>query len=204
MSSDNRSAPAAAKNKKKTNRKRKNAVSTAGAVFISILAIIVFTGVIVVGYVGINLLTFINGDAAITLSSIKSSLNQTTFLYATDSKGETVELTRLHGAENRIWVDLENIPENMQNAFVALEDKRFYEHSGVDWVRTIGVFLKNNSQGGSTITQQLIKNITIIPLLHKRKVQIMTLADCLHFSLCKAYISTKRLRAKHSKLFKII
>ncbi len=125
MSSDNRSAPAAAKNKKKTNRKRKNAVSTAGAVFISILAIIVFTGVIVVGYVGINLLTFINGDAAITLSSIKSSLNQTTFLYATDSKGETVELTRLHGAENRIWVDLENIPENMQNAFVALEDKRF-------------------------------------------------------------------------------
>lgn len=160
MSSDNRSAPAAAKNKKKTNRKRKNAVSTAGAVFISILAIIVFTGVIVVGYVGINLLTFINGDAAITLSSIKSSLNQTTFLYATDSKGETVELTRLHGAENRIWVDLENIPENMQNAFVALEDKRFYEHSGVDWVRTIGVFLKNNSQGGSTITQQLIKNIT--------------------------------------------
>ena len=96
MSSDNRSAPAAAKNKKKTNRKRKNAVSTAGAVFISILAIIVFTGVIVVGYVGINLLTFINGDAEITLSSIKSSLNQTTFLYATDSKGETVELTRLH------------------------------------------------------------------------------------------------------------
>ena len=145
---------------KKKRRKKKNAVSTAGAVAITIISIILFTGIIVFGYVGINMLTFVNGDAAITLSSIKSSLNQTTFLYATDSSGETVELTRLHGAENRIWVDLDNIPEHMQQAFVALEDKRFYDHHGVDWKRTIGVFIKNNSQGGSTITQQLIKNIT--------------------------------------------
>ena len=135
---------------KKKRRKKKNAVSTAGAVAITIISIILFTGIIVCGYVGINMLTFVNGDAAITLSSIKSSLNQTTFLYATDSSGETVELTRLHGAENRIWVDLDNIPEHMQQAFVALEDKRFYDHHGVDWKRTIGVFIKNNSQGGST------------------------------------------------------
>ena len=141
-------------------RKRKNSVSTAGAVIISILAVIMFTAVIVLGYVGINVLSFINGDASITLSSIKSSLNQTTFLYATDSDGETIELTRLHGTENRVWIDLKDINQDMQDAFVALEDKRFYEHQGVDWVRTIGVFLKNNDQGGSTITQQLIKNIT--------------------------------------------
>ena len=48
------------------------------------------------------------------------------------------------------------IPE----AFVSIEDKRFYKHHGVDWIRTIGVFIKNNDQGGSTITQQLIKNLT--------------------------------------------
>lgn len=160
MASENQKRSAASVNAKKKARKKKNAVSTTVAVFISILSIIVFTGIIVVGYVGINALTFINGDAAITLSSIKSSLNQTTFLYATDSEGETIELTRLHGAENRIWVDSEDIPQNLKNAFVALEDKRFYKHEGVDWVRTIGVFVKNNSQGGSTITQQLIKNIT--------------------------------------------
>lgn len=141
-------------------QKNKNSVSTAGAILISIAAVMMFTVIIVVGYVGINLLTFVNGDASITLSSIKSSLNQTTFLYATDSKGETVELTRLHGTENRVWIDLEDISQDMQNAFVALEDKRFYSHNGVDWKRTIGVFLKNNDQGGSTITQQLIKNIT--------------------------------------------
>lgn len=144
----------------KKKKKNKNSVSTAGAILISVLAVIMFTGIIVFGYVGINLLTFVNGDAAMTLASIKSSLNQTTFLYATDSKGQTVELTRLHGTENRVWVDLEDISDTMQKAFVALEDKRFYEHNGVDWKRTVGVFLKNNDQGGSTITQQLIKNIT--------------------------------------------
>ncbi len=141
-------------------KKNKNSVSTAGAIIISILAVIMFTGIIVLGYVGINILTFINGDASITLASIKSSLNQTTFLYATDSEGKTVELTRLHGTENRVWIDMEDISQDMRNAFVALEDKRFYNHNGVDWKRTIGVFLKNNDQGGSTITQQLIKNIT--------------------------------------------
>lgn len=144
----------------KKKKKNKNSVSTAGAILISVLAVIMFTGIIVFGYVGINLLTFVNGDAAITLSSIRSSLNQTTFLYATDSEGQTVELTRLHGTENRVWIDLEDISETMQKAFVALEDQRFYDHNGVDWIRTIGVFLKNNDQGGSTITQQLIKNIT--------------------------------------------
>ncbi len=145
---------------KAKKKKNKNSMSTTGAILISIIAVIMFTGIIVLGYVGINLLTFVNGDAAITLSSIKSSLNQTTFLYATDSEGQTIELTRLHGTENRVWIDLEDISEDMQNAFVALEDKRFYKHNGVDWKRTIGVFLKNNDQGGSTITQQLIKNIT--------------------------------------------
>ena len=141
-------------------QKKKNAVSNVGAVFISILATILFTIVIVVGFVGINALSVINGDAQITLSSIKSSLNQTTFLYANNSEGETIELTRLHGTENRVWVDLENVPEKIQQAFVAMEDKTFYNHNGVNWRRTFGVLVKNNSQGGSTITQQLIKNIT--------------------------------------------
>ena len=42
----------------------------------------------------------------------------------------------LYGAENRVWVDIEEIPKNLQNAAVAIEDKRFYKHNGVDWVRT--------------------------------------------------------------------
>ena len=63
------------------------------------------------------------------------------------------------------YVKIENISPNIINAFLSIEDKRFYEHNGVDWKRTLGAtanyFLKfRNEFGGSTITQQLIKNVT--------------------------------------------
>lgn len=62
-------------------------------------------------------------------------------------------------------VSYDEIPKNMINAFVSIEDKRFFKHSGVDWGRTLAAganyFLKfNDNFGGSTITQQLIKNVT--------------------------------------------
>ena len=61
-------------------------------------------------------------------------------------------------------VNYEQIPENMKKAMIAIEDKRFEEHDGVDWIRTFGavtnLFTKGGSYGGSTITQQLIKNLT--------------------------------------------
>lgn len=51
------------------------------------------------------------------------------------STGEYMELNRLHGEENRIWVDYENIPDHLINAAIAGEDRRFKEHQGVDWKR---------------------------------------------------------------------
>ena len=64
---------------------------------------------------------------------------------------------------NRIYVGLENIPEDLQEAFIAIEDARFYSHHGVDPQGMIRAFvhgIKNGgfTQGGSTITQQLLKN----------------------------------------------
>ena len=105
---------------------------------------------------------FINGDMAIDLDNYKSSQSQTSIIYAYDSNGKVKEMRRLHGEENRIWTDFDEIPEMLQWAFVCLEDKRFYEHPGVDWIRTIGVFINPayEGQGASTITQQLIKNLT--------------------------------------------
>lgn len=64
------------------------------------------------------------------------------------------------------WVSIEDIPNNLINAFIAVEDKRFFDHSGVDWLRTgKAIFnylfkFENTSFGGSTITQQLVKNLT--------------------------------------------
>lgn len=83
-----------------------------------------------------------------------------------DSSAELVVLKKIYGAENSLWASIDDIPKNLQNAFIAIEDKRFRTHDGVDWRRTAGAVLNffvgfdESSYGGSTITQQLIKNVT--------------------------------------------
>ena len=85
-------------------------------------------------------------------------------MFYNDSDGNIKELQVLHSAINREWASLDEIPEDLVNATIAIEDKRFYEHQGVDWVTTIkacaGMFLGGGDAGGSTITQQLVKNLT--------------------------------------------
>ena len=94
------------------------------------------------------------------------SMNLSSTIYYTDpATGEARELRTLHGEENRVKVDYEEIPEDLINALVAIEDQRFWKHQGVDWRRTGGAFLNmflgmKDTYGGSTITQQLIKNMT--------------------------------------------
>jgi len=71
----------------------------------------------------------------------------------------------IHGGADSIWCSLDGMPKNLQNAFIAIEDKRFYTHSGVDWQRTLRAvanyfFGFDGRFGGSTVTQQLIKNIS--------------------------------------------
>lgn len=88
--------------------------------------------------------------------------NMTTFVY--DGANEAV--VQLHGVENRIPVELEVIPEDLVNAFLATEDRRFYSHHGVDPQAIARAALTNFrsgsiEQGGSTITQQLAKNAFI-------------------------------------------
>ncbi len=109
---------------------------------------------------------------------LENNLNFTTTIYVDDGKGNYREYRRLHGEFNRIWIeydkaaidnkdpDYKGIPQMLANAYVAIEDKRFFEHEGVDWKRTIGAFINefvpiySSRQGGSTITQQLVKNLT--------------------------------------------
>lgn len=95
-------------------------------------------------------------------------MNMTSVIYVKNDADEWEEYQRIHGTENRIWVDIEKMPQRLIDAFISIEDQRFYQHSGVDWKRTTGAFLNylpfvniySSNQGGSTVTQQLIKNIT--------------------------------------------
>ncbi len=94
-------------------------------------------------------------------------MDMSSVVFVKNSKGDWVEYRRLHGEENRLWIPLKEIPKNLRNAFIAIEDVTFYKHAGVNWKRTIGalsnyVFKYDASEyGGSTITQQLIKNLTL-------------------------------------------
>lgn len=103
----------------------------------------------------------IAGVDYIDLNELMQNQSQTTIIYAYDKNNNEIEVARLHGTENRIWCSLQDTSKHIQNAYIALEDVRFREHKGVDWIRTIGVVIEYSfSQGGSTITQQLIKNLT--------------------------------------------
>ena len=76
------------------------------------------------------------------------------------------KLAELSGDENRKIIKLDQMPQNLKNAYVAIEDERFYKHNGVDFKRTAAAVAQyvihagKSSFGGSTITQQLVKNIT--------------------------------------------
>ena len=117
-------------------------------------------------------------DTAPTLDlAALSAQDKTSFIY--DSEGNLI--TDYKGTEDRIMVSISEIPKALQNAFVAVEDARFYEHNGVDVKRIVGALVSNlttgSSQGGSTITQQLIKNTMLSnEYSYKRKLQEAYLA----------------------------
>ncbi len=162
------------KNKPKKNKKNKSPrpkKSPVAKFFASlgkaILALIMVFGVVAVvcaSVIGIYGYSVVHGDAVFDLDKEKYSQNQTSFLYGyKDAKKKNiVEIARLHGEENRVWINLDDINEYLPQAFIAIEDERFETHHGVDWKRVGGVILvsRNAGQGGSTITQQLIKNLT--------------------------------------------
>ena len=89
-------------------------------------------------------------------------LEQNSYMYYLDSNGNIQKYQDIFAATSSAWANIEDIPEDMIHAAVAIEDHRFYEHQGVDWITTIKacarMFFGDDSVGGSSITQQLIKN----------------------------------------------
>lgn len=135
----------------------------------TILLICIFTGCLV----GFSVLSVIWSyhDTKMNASLSSFKLSESSFVYTTDSlhidsvdTAQWTEHLRYNAEEIRTRVDFTEIPQIMKDAMVAIEDKRFYEHSGVDWRRTFaavyGLVTGTDTAGGSTITQQLIKNLT--------------------------------------------
>ncbi len=142
-------------------------------ILLTVLLIGLITGVIVctVFAIYVNNYLDLEIDPSIIVNVNRDSATRIYYMdYETaedrlNRNGTAVEIEdqRLSAADNKIAVSYDQLPENLKNAFIAVEDKRFLEHNGVDWVTTfkaVAKFIFGGSGGGSTITQQLIKNVT--------------------------------------------
>lgn len=128
---------------------------------VSFLVVGAITGVLLF----ISVYMYMNSsDDSVFLDLNATKFSMTGFIYVNDDDGNPQEYQKLYNSENRVWADFQDIPQHMKDAIIAIEDKRFYKHHGIDLIRTSGAVLNllkgSPSYGGSTLTQQLIKNIT--------------------------------------------
>ena len=191
------------RNKKTSKRKKKKTLTPkqqqrrravrSVILVICLVAIIILTGMTVGMYVAVR--------REIKDMNIKNlALNCTSFIYYNDSAGQTRELEQIVSENNRIWIDSSQIPQVMKDAIVSIEDERFYSHGGIDIKRTAGATVKwtlskigigSSDYGGSTITQQVIKNITQENKTKvSRKIKEMMRAVALEHELSKDEILT--------------
>lgn len=130
----------------------------------TVLCIAVVCALVFIGLLG----NYLQDDiipAAEGFSLENYNLDQTSFVYYVDDNGDIQQLQRIFTSTDRQWASYDELPEDLINAAISIEDHRFYEHQGVDWITTIkacaNMFFGDSSTfGGSTITQQLIKNLT--------------------------------------------
>lgn len=131
-------------NKKSSNRKKK-------IIIIAIIVIILVLGIIL-------------GISSYTWKSLAKDMIDNENSIVIDTNGTTI--AELGSERKKINIEINEIPTNIKNAYVAIEDERFYKHHGVDIKRTASAIVSyvihfgSSSYGGSTITQQLVKNLT--------------------------------------------
>ena len=135
---------------------------TALKVVLTVLLIFITTGLLFTCIFAVYVKTCLTEDLNVSLEEMTLSLSSK--ILVRDGDG-WAELATLYSDEDRIWVEYDDIPLDLEHAAVAIEDHNFYTHKGVDWFRTSGALINmfigmRNNFGGSTITQQLIKNLT--------------------------------------------
>ena len=156
----------AAKGNEEQPKKKKKKFSSPYAQFTfavikTVLVILISLGCVFAGILGGAVFGYVKNAPPITPDQLDIT-KLTSFIYDKDEN----EIAQIKGSENRVLVEHTEIPDNMRNAFIAIEDSRFRTHNGMDIKRFIGAAVEyiitfgNASYGGSTITQQLVKNIT--------------------------------------------
>lgn len=128
---------------------------------------VVFCVILLIGVFLAAIMGYFGGVEDLDIPMLTSEASSQ--IYYVDEDGKEQLITTLTAEQNKIWVDSKKIPQDLKDAFVAIEDERFYQHSGVDYARTSKALFAyvsnklsggNTTFGGSTITQQLVKNLT--------------------------------------------
>ena len=140
-----------------------SAVKVAAGAVATVVLIIGVCCFVLIGALGDYLQDDVLPNISADLEAIEVA--QTSFLYYVDNDGQIQKMQQIYTSTDRQWVSIDEIPEHLVHAAVAIEDKRFYEHQGVDWITTVKAcanmfFGSSSTFGGSTITQQMIKNRT--------------------------------------------
>lgn len=203
--SQSRSSNAAPKRRRTANapRKRKKQLTEKQLQFRRRLKLTIFTAIFICAVIvaGMTVGMYAAVSREIKDMNIQTlALNYSSFIYYEDESGNPQELEQIQSDFNRIWIDSSQIPQVMKDAIVSIEDERFYKHHGVDLKRTLGatgkwvlakVGIGSSNYGGSTITQQVIKNITNEKEnTPSRKVKEMMRAVALEKQLSKDEILT--------------
>lgn len=189
------------------NKKNKKKFKPLKIILITILTLVLFFAVAMAGLA----LAMITTAPELDINQIKS-LNQASVIY--DDKGDSIDT--IITDKKKTVIKYKDMPKDLINAFVSIEDERFFEHKGIDPKRIIGVFFidakniltgSNQLQGASTITQQLLKNTifdtdtknldskSILERKIRRKVQEIYLAPKLEkligkTAVLEAYLNT--------------
>ncbi len=150
------------KNKNKNKKKKSRWLKS----FFIALAICIALVLLIGGIAGLLYLNTVPSLEELTPTAIA----ETSKVYAIDGS----LLTEFHAEENREIIGFDKMSQNIKNAIVAVEDKRYYEHQGVDYKRIIGALIADIRsgtivQGGSTITQQYVKNVYFSPVQTLRR-----------------------------------
>ena len=161
---------AAKRQKKITSKSTMQGKRIVVRLFKALLICIVLAAVVGMAGGGLFIKKIIDDTPHVSTSDVKPK-GFTTFVYADDGSTEIERF--VSSGSNRVYKSIDEIPKNLQHAFVAIEDERFYKHNGIDLqgiarAAVVGIARGGFSEGASTLTQQLIKN-NVFPNFTKEK-----------------------------------
>ena len=166
-----RKKKAAKRQKKITSKSTMQGKRIVVRLFKALLICIVLAAVVGVAGGGLFIKKIIDDTPHVSASDVKPK-GFTTFVYADDGSTEIERF--VSSGSNRVYKSVDEIPKDLQHAFVAIEDERFYKHNGIDLqgiarAAVVGIARGGNfTEGASTLTQQLIKN-NVFPNFTKEK-----------------------------------